>query len=314
MEEDLTGLFVNLSGPVHKKWFIFTFQYGVTSKVPGGTCEVVHHQIIMKNIITKFKSLFFGSSEPEKKKPLPEPRSRIIPLEIPLAPDEEKGWKPYPLFDRYIKDAYFLSSHASVLMPGHCPHPPHKHEEEEILILLAGEVDLLLPEDDSLPGDKRRRLMPGDFVYYPAGFPHTLESVGKVPANYLMFKWSGKSKNDPPFLPFRFFDKMKLPDVATSASKFSYKILFEGKTAYLGKLQCHFSYLPPGAGYDPHVDDYDVAIILFEGEVETLGARAKPHDVIFYVSGEFHGMFNPGPVTAKYLVFEFHRMKKTAIR
>jgi redox-sensitive bicupin YhaK (pirin superfamily) len=54
------------------------------------------------------------------------------------------------------------------------------------------------------------------------------------------------------------------------------------------------------------VDAYDVAIIVLEGEVETLGQRVAPHGVIFYAAGEAHGLSNPGTTTARYLVFEFH--------
>jgi hypothetical protein len=64
--------------------------------------------------------------------------------------------------------------------------------------------------------------------------------------------------------------------------------------------------LPAGKGYEAHIDPYDVAIILLEGEVETLGTRVSPTGVIFYGAGETHGMWNPGHTIAKYLVFEFH--------
>jgi hypothetical protein len=66
-----------------------------------------------------------------------------------------------------------------------------------------------------------------------------------------------------------------------------------------------------GAGYEPHVDAYDVAIIVLEGEVETLGQRAAAHSVIFYPAGASHGMSNPGPAPARYLVIEFHGSRST---
>lgn len=62
----------------------------------------------------------------------------------------------------------------------------------------------------------------------------------------------------------------------------------------------------PGAAYAAHVDAYDVAIVVLEGEVETLGQRVGAHGLIFYPAGEAHGMSNPGPALARYLVFEFH--------
>jgi quercetin dioxygenase-like cupin family protein len=72
------------------------------------------------------------------------------------------------------------------------------------------------------------------------------------------------------------------------------------------KLQAHVTVLEPGEGYDPHVDSYDVAVVVLEGEVETIGGRAAAYDVIFHRAGEPHGMRNVGTEAARYVVFEFH--------
>jgi hypothetical protein len=71
-------------------------------------------------------------------------------------------------------------------------------------------------------------------------------------------------------------------------------------------LHCHLTTLEPGAGYEEHVDPYDVAIVLLEGEIQVLGAKAGPQCVVFCAAGEPHGMFNSGESVARYLVFEFH--------
>ena len=64
----------------------------------------------------------------------------------------------------------------------------------------------------------------------------------------------------------------------------------------------------------PHVDNYDVAIVVLEGEVETLGKRVGPYGAIFYAAGIPHSMSNPGQDAAKYIVFEFQGHKATYIR
>ncbi|MGB6680380.1 MAG: glycosyltransferase, partial [Candidatus Bathyarchaeia archaeon] len=76
------------------------------------------------------------------------------------------------------------------------------------------------------------------------------------------------------------------------------------------KLHCHITTMQPGAGYAPHADSYDVAILLLEGTVETLGQRVSSQAVIFYAAGEPHGIKNIGDIPACYLVFEFHRNAK----
>ena len=240
-----------------------------------------------------------GASEP----PL---TSGVYPLYLPLPPDENQFWKPYPLFRGSTADVPDLACHVSVLHQNQCPHPPHSHKEEELLLLLAGEVDLILPDTPGLTENQRMRLKPGQFVYYPPGFPHTLQTVSETPANYLMFKWYAPwTKTEAPlsFCHFSVFDALGANVVEDG---FCARGLFEGPTACLRKLQCHTSTLTPGAGYDPHIDPYEVAIIVLEGEVETIGERVEPYGVIFYKAGEPHGIFNPGKGIAKYLVFELH--------
>jgi quercetin dioxygenase-like cupin family protein len=248
----------------------------------------------------------------------PDPRltTRIYPLRIPLTPDEEKGWKPYPIFRGSTADVRSLSCHASVLTHGQCPHPPHTHPEEELLLLLSGEVDLVLPARPAADGNPRSRLRPGQFVYYPAHFPHTLETVSVEPANYMMFKYyTGRTGADSP-LPFGQYQFDTLGDVDDSAvtDGFCPRLVFAGPTAYLRNLHCHTSTLTPGAGYEPHIDAYDVAIIVLAGEIETLGERVGPHSVIFYPAGEPHGIRNPGVSVARYVVFEFHGSQKKIVR
>jgi hypothetical protein len=89
----------------------------------------------------------------------------------------------------------------------------------------------------------------------------------------------------------------------------SMPVLFEGPTAYLDKLHAHVTDLQVGAGYPAHIDEHDVAIVVFTGTVETLGKTLGPGGTIFYAAGEPHGMRNVGDERARYLVFEFHRSK-----
>lgn len=232
--------------------------------------------------------------------------SRVYPLYIPLLPDQEEGWKPYPIFNGSSANMKSLACHSSVLTHDSCPHPPHIHKEEELLLLLSGEVDLILPDMATPNGDQRKRLKRGQFVYYPAHFAHTLQTVSEEPANYLMFKWHTNSTETVSPLGFGQFNLLDPAQDSEVKEEFCPRLLFKGPTTFLRKLSCHTSTLTPGAGYDPHIDAYDLAIIVLEGEIETLGERMAPHSVIFYPAGEPHGIRNPGEVIAKYIVFEFH--------
>jgi mannose-6-phosphate isomerase-like protein (cupin superfamily) len=237
---------------------------------------------------------------------LPRLRGRICPLQIPLPFGVDESWKPHFLFAGSTAAIRCLTCHVSVLAQHRSPHPPHAHDEEELLLVLDGAVDVVLPNELLAKAEQQQRLRPGQLVYYPAHFRHTLQTVSEHPASYLMFKWSTDRVREPSPLAFAQYD---LFDVGTSSDVeggFHTRGLFEGATACLEKLHCHVSTLTPGAGYDPHVDAHDVAIVVWEGEVETLGQCVRPHGVIFCPAGEPHGIRNPGTTTATYAVFEFH--------
>ena len=233
--------------------------------------------------------------------------SQVYPIDVPLKQGHERRWTPYPIFRGATGGVRDWSCHASVLEPGHCPHPPHGHDQEELLLVLDGEVELDLPHARMPAGDQRLRLRRGQFVFYSPHFLHTLRTVSDTPATYVMFKWYDGAGSRASELGFGPFDTSEPGPQGQAHHPWGVRQkLFAGATPNLTTLKSHVSTVPPGAGYEPHADAYDVAIVTLEGEVETLGRRVPPHSVIFYPAGELHGMHNPGDLPAKYVVFEFH--------
>jgi mannose-6-phosphate isomerase-like protein (cupin superfamily) len=234
-------------------------------------------------------------------------RSIVTPVRLPLERDETTGWKPHPLFRGQTPSLKLLGCHASVLDPGRQPHPPHRHGDEEVLLILDGEAELILEAAGNPEATERRRVGRGTFAYYPAGFAHTLANVSERPVSYLMFKWVGEERRGRGWLPFQLaeVDGAEGSD-GPSGEGLAVKAVWDGETAYLRGFHAHVTTLQPGGGYEPHVDAYDVALVLLEGTVETLGARLPAPGVAFYVAGEPHGIRNVGEEPAKYLVLEFH--------
>jgi uncharacterized cupin superfamily protein len=237
--------------------------------------------------------------------------ARTIPL--PLAEDPEKRWRAYPQFKGPTRTLAQMSCHISVLSPGHHPHPPHIHDEEELLVVLDGEVEIELADDRNGTGSRRHPLRPGMFSYYPVTQHHTIHNVGAERATYLMFKWHADSADAAEPLPASVFtyDTVSLPP--EPKPKFQ-ALLFQQTTRFLGRLHAHLTILQPGAGYEPHADAYDVAILLLSGEIETVGERVRPLGLVYYSAGELHGMRNVGDTPATYLVFEFHSPAGIALR
>lgn len=259
--------------------------------------------------------LVHGSDEAEINRVVPPPMpapGKAIPMlstcvrsiGLPLQ-QGESGWQPYDFFRGSTPVIDDMECHASVLSAGHCPHPPHSHAEEELLIILDGEAELLIADKPSFEGARVEKAGQGAFAYYPAFQHHTIRNSGTEPVSYLMFKWhvdgATAAANPLRTAVFRFEDAK-----VHGTHGFAVERLFEQPTGWLGKLHCHTTRLAPGGGYAAHVDAYDVAILMLSGRVETLGQEVGPYSVIYYSAGQKHGMRNIGDEPAHYLVFEFH--------
>lgn len=226
---------------------------------------------------------------------------------LPLA-EGKSGWAPYPLFSGPTPSLAFMGCHVSVLSPGCCPHPPHAHVEEELLLVLNGEANI---EIASSPADRSPRvktLVPGQFSYYPAWQHHTIRNRSSRPVTYMMFKWSANAPGMMGGLRACVFD-CRVQFATEDARAFAPIKIFDSPTGWLKRLHCHVTRLKPGAGYAPHVDSYDVAIVMLAGKVETIGRVLEPCDVVFYGAGELHGMRNVSQEPAAYLVFEFEPVR-----
>jgi mannose-6-phosphate isomerase-like protein (cupin superfamily) len=250
---------------------------------------------------------------PNRVVPAPAPNPQELPMlvtavhqvDLPLE-HPTKEWEAFPGFRGATRTLSEMSCHASVLVPGHSPHPPHAHLEEEILIPLHGEVELVIAKGPKDRAPRIERVSPGSFIYYPAGQHHTIRNSGTTPAGYLMFKWRAGGKGSAGELRTSLVHHGSLTP-PSGAPAFWTQPLLNGPTALLGKLHSHLTVLAAGGSYESHTDPYDVAFVVLSGTIETIGAQAGPNSVLYCAAGEPHGMRNPGTEPARYLVFEFHR-------
>lgn len=211
-----------------------------------------------------------------------------------------------PIFRGRTPALDYLSCHAATLLPGHSPHPPHAHQDEELLIVIEGAADLLIATGPEYSMARAMRVKPGDFAFYPAFQHHTIHNPTDRPVRYLMFRWNrGQTK---PLSGQLETSVIRQPQPAhrQEGRGFAIRKVFEGQSQWLRKLHCHTSRVEPGAGYATHADPYDVAMIIRSGRVETLGRSVGPGELIFYPAGSLHGLRNIGTEPAHYTVFEFH--------
>jgi quercetin dioxygenase-like cupin family protein len=75
-----------------------------------------------------------------------------------------------------------LELHVTTLNPGQEPHPPHRHPNEEMVIIREGTVEALVNGD-------WKRLGPGSVLFNASNQLHGLRNVGSVPAVYHVINW-----------------------------------------------------------------------------------------------------------------------------
>ncbi len=248
-----------------------------------------------------------ASSDAVRGRVQPIPPSWIKPLDIPREAPADEGWRRYPIFDDSTMVMERFDSHLSVLNAGEAPHPLHQHPEEELILVLSGRALITHSRIDSATASTLS-VGPRQVVYHPAGRFHTITGVGPEPVVYLVFKWRGtRSETREAPRGTKTFDlSPALEATEENPKSMITRRVFSFPTQHLGKLHCHTTVLQPGGGYPPHRDEHEVAILVIEGTVVTLGERVGPNSVIFYGAHQEHGMKNVGSDAAKYIVFEFH--------
>lgn len=85
-----------------------------------------------------------------------------------------------------------LECHVTTINPGEAPHPPHKHADEELIILKEGTIEVLLNGQTKTTG-------PGSVIFQASNQMHGIRNVGKAAATYYVIRWKspGMPKDRP---------------------------------------------------------------------------------------------------------------------
>ena len=107
--------------------------------------------------------------------------SGVFPWES-LAPQPTKVGAVRRVFDSPTPTLNELEMHITTLKPGEAPHGPHRHPDEELIVIKEGTVESDL--DGVL-----RRLGPGSVIFHASNELHTVKNVGATEATYHVIKW-----------------------------------------------------------------------------------------------------------------------------
>jgi mannose-6-phosphate isomerase-like protein (cupin superfamily) len=97
-------------------------------------------------------------------------------------PEPTKTGSRRECFDAPTATLDRFAAHITTLNPGEAPHGPHRHPEEELMIVREGTLEVL-------QNDKTSRVGPGGMIFAASNELHGVRNVGKTPAVYFVMKW-----------------------------------------------------------------------------------------------------------------------------
>jgi mannose-6-phosphate isomerase-like protein (cupin superfamily) len=106
----------------------------------------------------------------------------VIDLAALVSSDPVSGCR---VFTHYNGPTDYLSGLCAgmcVLDPGSSPHPPHRHPEEEFMIVSSGTGEIEC-------AGKTTEVGPGAIMYCAGNTIHGITNTGKVPMTFYWAKW-----------------------------------------------------------------------------------------------------------------------------
>jgi mannose-6-phosphate isomerase-like protein (cupin superfamily) len=78
-----------------------------------------------------------------------------------------------------------VSTGMAVLAPGAAPHEPHRHPEEEFMIVASGTGEIVV-------GDRTTPVGPGAIMYCGGDVLHGITNTGAGPMTFYWMKWTAR--------------------------------------------------------------------------------------------------------------------------
>jgi mannose-6-phosphate isomerase-like protein (cupin superfamily) len=104
---------------------------------------------------------------------------------VPAA--EQPGCRVFVHYNGPTDQLSGMCTGMAVLEPGASPHPPHRHPEEEFLIIAAGTGEIEC-------GGTTTQVGPGDIMYCAGDVLHGVTNTGTVPMTFYWSKWLARDR------------------------------------------------------------------------------------------------------------------------
>lgn len=194
--------------------------------------------------------------------------------------------------------------HITTLNPGKASHPPHRHNQEELIFMKEGTADVFIE-------GQTHRAGPGSFFFYGSGDQHNLTNVGDGRATYwvinLVTALTPETEKHHKDATVRsgVYEWAQMKPVATPTGE--RRDVCSGVTATLDKFSLHISTLNPGeTPHAAHRHPDEEIIIVKEGALDvTINGktdRANAGSIILFASNDLHGLRNAADKPTTYYV------------
>lgn len=195
--------------------------------------------------------------------------------------------------------------HRTTLRPGAKPHEAHRHEREEMMILLEGELEVLIEETTT-------RIGAGSAFFVVSNDLHGVTNVGDKPATYLVLNFytpegTKISPGKKPAIASTVWEWSKLP--VKSSPHTERRNFVDATTRTLPKFEMHTTTLHPGAPRHGGKHPDEQFFVMKEGEMEAVAGgqtiRVRPGDLFFAASDQEFGWHHVGEQPSTYYVVRF---------
>jgi quercetin dioxygenase-like cupin family protein len=197
-----------------------------------------------------------------------------------------------------------FESHITTLNPGKASHEPHRHPQEELIIVKEGNLEIHI-------NGQTQRAGAGSTFFYASNDAHAVRNIGDTRATYWVINLATTVTHTPaeyntaPTLRSGVFDWEKLTVKPSKVGEG--RAVLNGSTVTLKNLESHITTVNAGeASHPAHRHPDEELILVKEGTLEVTingeAQRAGAGSIFFFASNDLHGMRNVGTTRATYHV------------
>ena len=202
-------------------------------------------------------------------------------------------------------DFRHIKIHATSLPPRQAPHPAHKHDDEELIIIKEGQLTVTI-------AGKTKTLGAGSIALMMPGDEHGFENKGDSPATYYVMRYESKEPsnvergqkaggsfwidwNDVAFQPH---------------DKGGIRRMFDRATAMTKRFEMHVTTLNEGLwSHPPHTHRAAEILLMIDNTAqESIDGKLHPAavgDLVFLESNVPHAIQNTSTKSCTYFAFQF---------